>query len=315
MSNDALSRPRHEHLLLLFLFLLFAAASLAAPINHDESQYVGAIAMMREGLPFRDWPFLQTPLQPLLLSPLSLLPAGWLLVGARLANVLFGVLACWALLRLFRDRIPFWAAAATTVGMATTNAFLFGTEVARNDMLPAALLALSLFAFLPHGEMPSWRRTGLAGLFLGLAISAKISMAVPAAGAGLWLLWRFNRVGAKAVAAAALGGFVGLIPSLVLFALAPERFTFGVFTYSLVAPELYWNGIGESWRLHPLAKLDDIVGESLRGATALALLLTIFTLRSRARQRLFEIMALGGLVAAYLPDPFFKQYKIGRAHV
>ena len=30
-------------------------------------------------------------------------------------------------------------------GMATTNAFLFGTEVARNDMLPAALLAGTAF--------------------------------------------------------------------------------------------------------------------------------------------------------------------------
>jgi hypothetical protein len=55
------------------LGLFFLAAALAAPINHDESQYVAAIAMMRDGLPYRDWPYLQTSLSPCC-SRLSLLP-------------------------------------------------------------------------------------------------------------------------------------------------------------------------------------------------------------------------------------------------
>ena len=41
------------------------------PIDHDEGQYVGAVAMMRFGLPYRDFAYLQTPLQPLLFAPLA----------------------------------------------------------------------------------------------------------------------------------------------------------------------------------------------------------------------------------------------------
>ncbi|WP_300975211.1 glycosyltransferase 87 family protein [Sphingomonas sp. LHG3406-1] len=296
--------------LLAGLGLLFVAAALSAPINHDESQYVAAIAMMREGLPYRDWPYLQTPLQPLLLSPLSLLPAGWLLVGARLANVLFALVTCWALMRFLADRVPYWVRVATVVGLATTNAFLFGTEVARNDMLPAALLALGLLAILPNDMMPHWRRTGIAGLCFGLAISAKISMALPVAGAGLWMLLRARRLGWPALAAAAAGGLAGILPSIALYALSPERFTFGVLTYSLIAPQLYWTGVGEAWRLQPLGKLGGIAEQMIKGAPAVALLLTLVTLRRRARQRLLEIMAVGGLIAAFLPDPFFKQYLV-----
>jgi hypothetical protein len=70
--------------------LLLGLSLLTRPISHDEGQYVGAIALMRSGLPYRDFAYLQTPLQPLLLAPLSFLSAGWLLVGARVANALFG---------------------------------------------------------------------------------------------------------------------------------------------------------------------------------------------------------------------------------
>jgi hypothetical protein len=56
--------------------LLLGISLLTRPINHDEGQYVGAIALMRSGLPYRDFAYLQTPLQPLLLAPLSFLPAG-----------------------------------------------------------------------------------------------------------------------------------------------------------------------------------------------------------------------------------------------
>lgn len=286
--------------LLTALGLLFLAAAFAAPINHDESQYVAAIALMSEGLPYRDWPYLQTPLQPLLLSPLSLLPAGWLLAGARLANVLFALVTCWALLRLLKRRVPFWAAAVAVGGMAMTNAFLFAAEVARNDALPVALLSLGLLAL-------DRRRALVAGLCFGLAISAKISLALPVAGAGLWLLWRERKV----VPAAMLGGLAGLLPCLILYALAPGQFTFGVLTYSLEAPQQFWTAAGQAARLDPSGKLFGLGVELIKGAAGVALLLVLMDIR---RSSPFAIMlsltTAGGLVAAYLPDPFFEQYLV-----
>ena len=56
------------------------------PIDHDEGQYVGAVAMMRFGLPYRDFAYLQTPLQPLLFAPLAWMYDVPLLVEARSAD-------------------------------------------------------------------------------------------------------------------------------------------------------------------------------------------------------------------------------------
>lgn len=290
---------------------LLLGASLSAPVNHDESQYVAAIALMRDGLPFRDWPYLQTPLQPLLLSPLSLLPAGWLLVAARLANVIFATITCWALLRLIRGRTPFWAAAAGAIGLATTNAFLFGAEVARNDMLPVMFLMLGLLAFGGREGALKPSRAAAGGLALGLAISAKISLALPAAGVGLWLLWRARAVGKAPVLAALAGGVTGLLPGLVLYALAPEAFLFGVFTYSLEAPQQFWTNVGMGAVLTPSAKLAELWIETAKGATLVALLVWLARLKQGgAERRLLDLAIAGGLLAAYLPDPFFRQYLI-----
>ncbi len=288
--------------LLAGLAAMFLAAALLAPVNHDESQYVAAIALMREGLPYCDWPYLQTPLQPLLMSPLSLLPAGWLLVAARLANAGLAWLTCWALLRLLRGQVPFGAAALSVTAMATTNAFLFAAEVARNDALPVALLSLGLLTMT--AERP---RALLAGLCFGLAISAKISLALPVAGAGLWLLWQRRAL----VPAAIVGGLAGLLPCLLLYALAPSQFLFGVFSYSLEAPQQFWIAAGEADRLSSSIKLFDFGVELLKGASGVALLLVILDWRRHSPfADLLGLTLAGGIVAAILPDPFFEQYAV-----
>ena len=174
--------------------LLLGISLLTRPINHDEGQYVGAIALMRSGLPYRDFAYLQTPLQPLLLAPLSLLPAGWLLVGGRIANALFGWLSLALLLLGLRGRTPSWAALAAVVALACTDVFLFGSSVARNDALPMMLLSAAVAVLLQPGTLGQ-RSYLAAGLLLGLATSAKISFALPAAGAGVFLLAQWRKTG------------------------------------------------------------------------------------------------------------------------
>jgi hypothetical protein len=168
------------------------------------------------------------------------------------------------------------------------------------------LFSLGLLA-LGAGEALDRRRVLLAGLCFGLAISAKISLALPVAGAGLWLLWRER----AAVPAAILGGVTGLLPCLILYAMAPQPFLFGVFTYSLEAPQQYWTAIGEAERLTAASKLGGLGLETLKGATLVALLLWLSTIRQGgAERRLLDFAIVGGLLAAYLPDPFFRQYLV-----
>jgi hypothetical protein len=190
--------------------LLLGISLVTRPINHDEGQYVGAIALMRSGLPYRDFAYLQTPLQPLVLAPLAFLSAGWLLVGARAANVLFGWLSLALLLFGLRGRTPSWAAMAALAALACTDVFLFGCSVARNDALPMMLLSAAVALFLQPRSLGKLTYLA-AGLLLGLATSAKISFALPAAGAGLFLLAQWRETGWRAILSFAAGGIAGLV--------------------------------------------------------------------------------------------------------
>ena len=70
------------------------------------------------------------------------------------------------------------AALVAAAMLVVCEPFTWSTGVARNDMLPAALMMLGLYAALKG--MAGARMFG-AGVAFGLAASAKISYAVPAA--------------------------------------------------------------------------------------------------------------------------------------
>ena len=220
--RDRVGLERPLVAILVSAALLLGTSLLTHPINHDEGQYVGAIALMRSGLPYRDFAYLQTPLQPLLLAPLSLLHAGWLLVGARVANALFGWLSLALLLFGLRGHTPPWVAIAAVVALACTDVFLFGCSVARNDALPMMLLSGAVALLLQPGA-PGKRSYLAAGLLLGLAASAKISFALPAAGAGLFLLVQGRKAGWQPILLFPAGGVAGLLPTAAtLGSFAPD---------------------------------------------------------------------------------------------
>ena len=289
--------------------LLLGISLVSRPINHDEGQYVGAIALMQSGLPYRDFAYLQTPLQPLLLAPLAFLSAGWLLVGARVANVLFGWLSLALLLFGLRDRTPPWAAMATVVALACTDVFLFGCSVARNDALPMLLLSAAVAVFLRPRRLGGWSYP-TAGLLLGLATSAKISFALPAAGAGVFLLAQWRKTGWRPILSFAAGGIAGLLPTAVLAMLAPEQFYFAVFTYSLEAPQQWWASVGHGELLTPAGKLHDLLKYSWNGSILAGIVAGVVDRRRAPELLLLDCMIVGGLIAAYLPDPAFRQYLV-----
>ena len=205
--------------------LLVAFSILVRAVNHDEGQYVAAIAMMRHGWPYLDFPYLQTPLQPLVLSPLSLLPAGWLLVAARVANGLFAIATLALVHSALRSRVDARTALVAVGALACTEAFLLASSLARNDALPMMLLAGAMVALLRVVDRPSdMRSLAIGGLLLGLAASTKINAAVPAAGAGLFVLLRGRRFGVAGVNAFALGALAGILPIAAFALIAPERF-------------------------------------------------------------------------------------------
>ena len=289
--------------------VLLGISLLTRPINHDEGQYVGAIALMRSGLPYRDFAYLQTPLQPLLLAPLSFLSAGWLLVGARVANALFGWLSLGLVLFGLRGRTPPWAAISAVVALACTDVFLFGCSVARNDALPMMLLSAAV-ALLLQSRTLGKRSYLTAGLLLGLATSAKISFALPAAGAGLFLLFQRREGGWRPVLLLAAGGMVGLLPTVVLAMLAPEQFYFSVFTYSLEAPQQWWASVGRADLLTPWGRLHELLKDSLSGSILPGILAGALDRRGLPELLLLDYMIVGGLISAYLPNPAFRQYLV-----
>jgi 4-amino-4-deoxy-L-arabinose transferase-like glycosyltransferase len=290
--------------------LLVAFSILIRAVNHDEGQYVGAIAMMRHGWPYLDFPYLQTPLQPLLLSPLSLLPAAWLLVAARWANGLFALATLGLVYSAVSKRAGPRSALIAIAAFACTEAFLLASSLARNDALPMMLLAAAIVFLLRAADTRDAKALAIAGLFLGLATSAKINAAVPAAGAALFVLLRARRFGLGGVNSFALGALAGLLPMAVLALAAPDRFHFGVFTYSLQAPQQWWTAVGRASDLDPLGRLVNLTGLAFQGATPFALAAAALDRRRTDDRLLLNLMIVGGLIGAYMPEPPFTQYLV-----
>ena len=294
----------------LVLALVISGSALVRSINHDESQYVAVIALMRDGLPYRDFAYLQTPLQPLILSPLSHLPAGSVLIAARAANVTFGFATLVLLSVALRRRASLSARIAALAALVCTGAFLLATSLARNDALAMVLLAAALPPLLTATETRSARLFAAGGVALGLALSAKINAALPAAGAFLFMVIRARQFGARSVLAFCAGFIAGLLPMLIMAGVAPTEFRFDVFDYNLEAPRQWWTSISEAGELDPLRRAIKLVGFAALGSVLVALIaIGLDRTRTDAR-RMLEFMIGGGVVGAFLPVPALVQYLV-----
>lgn len=290
--------------------LVLAFSVLDRRVDHDESQYVAAIALMRSGFPYRDFAYLQTPLQPLLLSPLSRLPAGWMFLAVRAASGLCGFATLLLLWRTLAGRVSFRSTMIALASLASTNAFLLASSLARNDALAMALLAAALLPLLRALEVNSRWHFALAGLLMGLSISAKISAALPTAGAGIFILMRSRSEVVGRFAAFSIGVLVGLTPTLIAAAIAPGAFLFDVFSYNLEAPIQWWSSIGEAHELSPLVRIAKLVGMAALGPALVAGAAAALDRRRNEDCAILDFMIIGGIVAAYLPVPALTQYLV-----
>lgn len=285
--------------------LLLCLLALARPIDHDESQYVAATVLAWPGLPYRDFAYLQTPLQPMLFAPVVALAGGLAWPALRIVNAVLGaltLLACYGAARA--AAVPLRTAIAVTGLMALCDIFLFGAAVARNDALPVACLAGAVWiAMRADAGRGSAVGAACAGLLLSAATAAKISFAFPAIVYGLYALWdRRHRPVALAI---------GALPPAVLVAAtwfaAPGAFVFGVFTFPALAPA-EWYRTANPWKLTIAAKVIDTLKFLALGPALPALLIVARHRVADRRAVLLDLMIGAGLVAALLPEPTWRQY-------
>ena len=300
----------------LAVLALFVLLALVIPSDHDEGQYVAAAHFVAEGLrPYRDFPYLQTPLQPFLTAPLAWLAPGWLFLAIRLANALAMALAALLLARTAIDvsgrRV---AGGLTLAGVASVDAVQFGASVARNDALPMLFFAAAITLLFARGRVTK-RRAFAAGLMLALAASTKVSYALPAAAAGAMALWHASRAHRPEVAALLGGLFVGGMPILWFLATDTQRFIFFAYRYSVDAVLAWQSYNGSIDALGWPKRLRRFVTFLALGPTLVLLIAVLFTRRRDAPER--EAPPLGikpgillgaSLIAAILPMPSYRQY-------
>ena len=289
-------------LLAVGLAAVFIALALLRPVDHDESQYVAATVLTAHGLlPYRDFAYLQTPLQPFLFAPIALLAGALTWPALRLANALLGLTAVAFVHAAARRAGASPAIARTCAALsATTDILLFSVGTARNDALPAACLAAALWLIARTDHS---RRTALAiGLLLAAATAAKISYAFPAAAYGLYTLAHpRHRPWLVALGTLPVVAFVAWTVTL-----SPEGFLFGTVHFPAAAPAEFY--ADRPWKLSLAAKLVDTLKFLALGAALPASVLVVRAAIRRRRAGLFALLALAGLVAALLPVPTWRQY-------
>ncbi|MBX9797760.1 MAG: DUF2029 domain-containing protein [Sphingomonas sp.] len=288
------------------LGLLLGLLALVRPVDHDESQYVAAALLAAQGLPYRDFAYLQTPLQPLLLAPVAALAGGWAWPVLRLVNAALALAA----LMLFHRTARRLGAGAATAGWVTalfagSDILLYSAGVARNDALPLLLYAAALPPMLAAAQgKGSPAGALLAGLLLAAAASAKVSYGVPALAYGLYaLIDRRHRPHWLA-----LGAVPPALLCLWMYAQAPGAFLFEVLRFPAEAPTQWYLAQQDAWKLSASARLIDAAKFLALGVPLVALVLVARHREAQPVHRLLDLLIVAGLVAALAPVPVWRQY-------
>jgi len=231
-------------LFLLAIFPLLLSADMHKPLDHDEHQFVAGGVLLADHLllPYRDYPYFHMPNLTFLYAALF---AGtdYHLLAARLFSTLCAWLTVGVVfflaLRLFPrlpDPLRFLIAAGSALLLLANPLFTYTSGKAWNHDLP---VLLTLLAFAVHSRVARQgggrRWAFLSGLLVGLAAGTRLSFALAAIPlGGTLLLFPFDARQKRSalVRAWAVGVLLALVPSLLLWALAPRPFLFGNLDYA-----------------------------------------------------------------------------------
>ena len=313
-------RNKSHVLFAVAIVVVLVFLAMLRPVDHDESQYVAAASLTARGLmPYRDYAYLQTPLQPFLLAPLVRAAGEWAWPALRIANALFAAVAVIAVGGAAQAAGAHRRMAlAASALFATTDILLFSAGTARNDALPAALLGVALWiAIRAERRGRGFCAAAWVGFLLAAATATKLSYALPAG--AYWLAALADRR-RRPVAV-----MLGALPMVAFLAwtwwLSPAAFAFDVFRFPVEAPAEYYRATDRAWRLSSWAKVIDALKFLALGPALLAVLaigrerlrrrpdlLAIGRERLRRRPDLLAVMVLAGLIAGLLPSPTWRQY-------
>ena len=226
---------------LLFILLLMLSLGLRRGMNHDECLPLaaGKVLAQRFLLPYRDYPYFHMP-DLVLLYGLLFRCCRYVLLPARLFSIVTGwltVLLVWTVVRRECRGKP---AAVRWLLPAAAVLLLFSNPVFREAFWRTWNHALATFfglAAVALALRPRLvRRWFWAGVFIGLAIGTRLTFAplfAPLAlAAALEPAGGVLRERARRVAIFGAGVAVSLIPSLILFAMAPAQFFYGNFVFN-----------------------------------------------------------------------------------
>ena len=314
-----------------FLLLLMAmlALGLSRGVNHDEIQHLAAGAVFgRHGLlPYHDFPWLHMP-NLVLLYGILFRWCGRMLLSARLVSVAAGWLTAvlvWAIVRREcreKEAVLRWLLPAAAVMLLVSNPIFREAYWRTWNHAVATLFAVAaVMAALRGGRGWGW-----AGVFLGLAIGTRVSFApllaplVAAAmlhtGSGeIIFTARLKRAGVFCGGTAA-----GLSPAIVLCAMAPAQFVFGVFTFNSKVNILFRQSyLDQRITLHAkllfpfkvlLADKSNALLAALFAAMVIAAAVRVFKLQGELRCRLLLVLGLipFALIGAVAASPSQQEY-------
>ena len=278
----------------LFFVTLFALAA-GRGLNIDEHGFVatGALLLREGSLPFRDYPWFHTPNLTFLYA-LTFSLSDHLLLSARVVSVI----CTWIMLVLIAAVASRQLASSPprsrwllSLGAAL---LLFSNPLTRYTCWrawnhPAAvLLATGAVVCLWRGAAATRGRWWFffGGLLVALAIGTRLTVAPLAFGllAMTLLAPRELSLRERTMRAVALcaGSFVGALPTLWIFAAAPEAFVFGVFTWHGPVSQLFRAETDGAEEITLASRLLFLLREVLSNPGNLALLLLFVALQVAA---------------------------------
>jgi hypothetical protein len=241
---------------ILFLALLFARA-LTAEIDYDEEQYVAAGVMARHLMLYRDFIYLQSPADPLLLTALFSVSGGHYLLTARLLSGALAGAIFWLTTALARRYGVGRGSAVALASIALLSPYLDRPiATARNDILPLFLFLAGLLVYIDAGKAERPRRwLAAAGFLVGLAVEAKISYVFAPVALLLHALWqpgtRMSRITPLAAGVA-----LAALPGLYYLATVPDQAWYDLLQYHTTAPLTWYQRQGEAALLTPEHRLE-----------------------------------------------------------
>jgi hypothetical protein len=231
-------------LFLACAFLLLFHAAMNKGLNHDEHMYVAAGALVaREGLaPYTGFTYFQMPYLPYLYA-LVFWSSESLLLTARLVSFACSV---GIVLLIYRaglvaaarrpESVRLLVASSGALLLIANPAFIHASGIAWNH--DAAILACLLAFSLLVGEA----RNGplfAGGVLMGVAIGLRLTFAFALIPFFLYLTFGARSVNGRRSALFALGTAIALVPALLLFTTAPNRFLFSNVGYHALNEKYY----------------------------------------------------------------------------